>query len=176
MSGKRCIFAAKMRRLLLILVCLGYGFMAQTQGNELSEDRKTVLSTRFLVNTAASMSVSFGLKTLLKEVVNEERPDHSDCKSFPSGHAALAFAGATSLHKEYGKDYPWVSVAGFGAATIIGVERMVSERHHWYDVVAGAGIGIVSTELTWWVSRKLLKNDIVAVGVSGNSIALICDF
>ncbi|SEW16443.1 PAP2 superfamily protein [Prevotella sp. khp7] len=130
--------------------------------------------SRFLVNTAASLAVTYGVKTVLKKTIKEDRPDHSDKESFPSGHAALAFAGATSLHKEFGKECPWVSVAGFGAATIIGVERAVNKHHHWYDVVAGAGIGIASTEFTWWLSDKLFKTDKVAVGVSGNNVSLVC--
>ena len=150
--------------------------MAQGQGIGQDDALEPVVTSRVVLNTAASMSVSFGVKTLLKQVVDEERPDHSDCKSFPSGHAALAFAGATSLHKAYGKRCPWVSVTGFGVATAIGVERVVSERHHWYDVVAGAGIGIVSTELTWWLSGKVFKTDKVAVGLAGNGVALVYAF
>ena len=57
------------------------------------------------------------------------------------------------------------------AATAIGVERVVSDRHHWYDVVAGAGVGIGAAELTWWLSDKLFgKGRRVAVGCSGNTV------
>lgn len=130
---------------------------------------------RFLANTTASLAVTYGLKTILKKTIKEERPDHSDNESFPSGHTALAFSAATSLHKEFGKECPWVSVAGYGVATIIGAERVISERHHWYDVVAGAGLGFASTELTWWLSDKLFKNDKVAVGVSANNVTVACN-
>lgn len=130
---------------------------------------------RFLANTTASLAVTYGLKTILKKTIKEERPDHSDNESFPSGHTALAFSAATSLHKEFGKECPWVSIAGYGVATAIGVERVVSERHHWYDVVAGAGLGFASTELTWWLSDKLFKNDKVAVGVSANNVTVACN-
>lgn len=130
---------------------------------------------RFLANTTASLAVTYGLKTILKKTIKEERPDHSDNESFPSGHTALAFSAATSLHKEFGKECPWVSIAGYGVATAIGVERVVSERHHWYDVVAGAGLGFAATELTWWLSDKLFKNDKVAVGVSANNVTVACN-
>ena len=50
--------------------------------------------SRFAGNTVASMGLAFGGKTALKAMINEERPDHSDNKSFPSGHAAIAFAVA----------------------------------------------------------------------------------
>lgn len=59
---------------------------------------------RFIVNTGASVVVAFGAKTVLKAMVKEERPDHSDNKSFSSGHAAMAFAAARSIDKEFRKD------------------------------------------------------------------------
>ena len=128
---------------------------------------------RFAVNTVASVAVAYVGKTVLKAVVNEERPDHSDNKSFPSGHASMAFAAARSIDKEFRKDSPWISVAGYAAATAVGVERVVNDHHHWYDVLAGAALGFGAAELTWWLSDKVFKNDRVAVGVTGNGVCLI---
>jgi Membrane-associated phospholipid phosphatase len=125
---------------------------------------------RFAVNTVASVAVSYVGKTVLKAVVNEERPDHSDNKSFPSGHATMAFAAARSLDKEFRKDCIWVPIVGYAAATAVGVERVVNDRHHWYDVVAGAALGFGSAELTWWVSDKLFPNRGVAIGVTSNAV------
>ncbi len=131
---------------------------------------------RFAVNTVASVAVAYVGKTVLKAVVNEERPDHSDNKSFPSGHASMAFAAARSIDKEFRKDSPWISVAGYAAATAVGVERVVNDHHHWYDVLAGAALGFGAAELTWWLSDKVFKNDRVAVGVTGNGVAMIYGF
>ncbi len=126
---------------------------------------------RFIVNTGASVVVAFGVKTVLKKAIKEERPDHSDNKSFPSGHASMAFAAARSIDKEFRKDCIWIPIAGYAAATAIGVERVVSDRHHWYDVVAGAGIGFGAAELTWWLSDLCFgKGSNVAVGSSGNTV------
>ena len=127
---------------------------------------------RFAVNTLASVGVGFALKTALKKMVKEERPDHSDKESFPSGHATMAFAAARSIDKEFRKESIWIPIAGYAAATAIGVERVASDRHHWYDVVAGAGLGIASTELTWWLSDMLFpqRKYGVAIGTSGNTI------
>ena len=126
---------------------------------------------RFAVNTIASVGVAFALKTGLKKMIKEERPDHSDNQSFPSGHASMAFAAARSVDKEFRKNCIWIPIAGYAAATAIGVERVVSDRHHWYDVVAGAGVGIGAAELTWWLSDKLFgKGRQVAVGCSGNTV------
>lgn len=127
---------------------------------------------RFIVNTGASVVVAFGAKTALKAMINEERPDHSDNKSFPSGHAAMSFAAARSIDKEFRKDCFWIPIAGYAAATAVGVERVVNDKHHWYDVVAGAAIGVGSAELTWWLSDLLFPNrkNQVAVGISGNTL------
>lgn len=128
--------------------------------------------SRFLVNTVASVGVGFALKTALKKMIKEERPDHSDNQSFPSGHATIAFATARSVDKEFRKESIWIPIAGYAAATAVGVERVVSDKHHWYDVVAGAGLGIASAELTWWLSDMLFpqRKYNVAIGTSGNTI------
>jgi len=154
------------------------GGLGKNKFQKTAEKKKSVSSSsvenhnwsRFILNTAASAGIAWGAKSALKSLVKEERPDHSDDKSFPSGHTAIAFAGATSLHKEFGKEHPLISVAGFAAATAVGIERVANQRHHWYDVLAGAGIGYSSTELTWWLSQKLFKNEHVSMGLTGNSV------
>ena len=132
---------------------------------------------RFAVNTVASMGVAFVGKTALKAVVNEERPDHSDNKSFPSGHAAIAFAAARSIDKEFRKESIWIPIAGYAAATALGVERVVSDRHHWYDVAAGAALGYGAAELTWWLSDKFLgPGSKVAVTTTGQTVDVVYNF
>jgi hypothetical protein len=132
---------------------------------------------RFAVNTIASVGVAYVGKTALKAMIKEERPDHSDNKSFPSGHAAMAFAAARSIDKEFRKESIWIPIAGYAAATAIGIERVASDRHHWYDVVAGAAVGVGSAELTWWLSDKVFgKSSNVAVGYSGNAVAMKYSF
>jgi membrane-associated phospholipid phosphatase len=113
---------------------------------------------RFITNTVASVGVAYVGKTVLKAMIKEDRPDHSDNQSFPSGHASMAFAAARSIDKEFRKDNIWIPIAGYSAATAIGIERIARDRHHWHDVVAGAGLGILSAELSWWLSDKLLNN------------------
>jgi membrane-associated phospholipid phosphatase len=51
------------------------------------------------------------------------------------------------------------------------------DRHHWYDVVAGAGVGIGAAELTWWASDKLLgKDSSIKVAASGNTVDVVYNF
>ena len=147
----------------------GHGSGVRTQGSH--------NWPRFAVNTVASVGMAYVGKTVLKKMIKEERPDHSDNKSFPSGHAAMAFAAARSIDKEFRQVSIWIPIAGYAAATAIGVERVASDRHHWYDVVAGAALGVGAAELTWWASGKLLgKDSNVAVGTNGNAVDVIYRF
>ena len=132
---------------------------------------------RFIVNTGASVVVAYGAKTALKAMVKEERPDHSDNMSFPSGHAAMAFAAARSIDKEFRKESIWIPIAGYAVATAVGIERIASDRHHWYDVLAGAGVGVGAAELTWWLSDLCFgKGSNVAVGSSGKGVEVVYNF
>ena len=132
---------------------------------------------RFIVNSGTSVAVAYGAKTALKAMIKEERPDHSDNKSFPSGHASMAFAAARSIDKEFRKESIWIPIAGYAAATAVGIERVAGDHHHWYDVLAGAGVGIGASELTWWLSDKLFgKGSNVAVGTSGNTVDVAVGF
>ncbi len=77
----------------------------------------------------------------LKYTVRRERPDGSNNKSFPSGHAASSFATATVLHRHYG----WkIGVPAYALGGYVSLARMAWNRHHATDVVMGAGFGIAS--------------------------------
>ena len=121
---------------------------------------------QFAVSAAASYIATAGVAYVLKRGIDEKRPDGSDCKSFPSGHAALAFAGATVLHKEYGHVSPWISVAGYTVAAATAVRRVARDRHYWHDVAAGAAIGVASSELSYWLCGKAFGKKNVDVAIS----------
>jgi len=87
---------------------------------------------------AFSIGTAEILSTLGKSVVHEQRPDHSDNKSFPSGHTTLAFASATTMYRRYG----WqTAIPAYTLASLTAYARVDARKHHWYDVVAGAVIG-----------------------------------
>ena len=79
------------------------------------------------------------------------RPDGSACNSFPSGHTFVAFTGAEIIRREYGKEYPWIAVAGYTVAVLVGAMRIYNNRHWAGDVLAGAGLGMLSVTLTYWI-------------------------
>ena len=113
---------------------------------------------RLLASAALSYGIMAGFVNGIKYTAKEMRPDGSTANSWPSGHTATAFVGASLLHKEYGLTRsPWFSVAGYGMATATGVMRVLNNRHWISDVMSGAGIGILSTELGYAIGDLLFK-------------------
>ena len=79
------------------------------------------------------------------------RPDNNAPTSFPSGHTFSATAAAEILRREYGEEYPWVAVAGYSVAALVGAMRIYNNRHWVGDVLAGAGLGILSVSAVYWI-------------------------
>ena len=123
---------------------------------------------RMLASAALSYGIMASFVNGIKYTAKEMRPDGSSANSWPSGHTATAFVGATLLHKEYGLTRsPWWSVAGYGVATATGVMRVLNNRHWVSDVMSGAGLGILSGELGYalcdlmFKQKGLLRNDLI---------------
>ena len=106
-------------------------------------DRTIILSTSYLIMGIAVNSI--------KRFAKEERPDGSNNQSFPSGHAATAFMGAEFLWQEYKNVSPWIGIAGYTIAAGTGFLRMYNNKHWFTDIVAGAGFGILSTKMAYWL-------------------------
>jgi hypothetical protein len=105
---------------------------------------------RALEVAAESVLLTLGSVQVLKDVSERERPDGSSDQSFPSGHTAKAFLGATFLGRWV--DARWDSDLGYLAyvpATAVGLARMQHDKHWASDVVAGALLGTFFTHLIW---------------------------
>lgn len=114
---------------------------------------------RLTVSTLLSNITMAAIVNSMKYSVKEMRPDNSTRNSFPSGHTATVFTAATILHKEYGLTRsPWFSIGGYAIATATGVMRVLNNRHWISDVMAGAGIGILSTELGYFAADLIFRN------------------
>ena len=92
----------------------------------------------------------------IKYTVREPRPYNVEKRnSYPSGHTATAFMGAELVRREYGIGY---GIAAYAVACGIGVMRMYNDKHWLNDVIGGAGIGILSAQIGYWLlpyTRKL---------------------
>lgn len=102
-------------------------------GVTLAHDADWLGVAQLSVDTIATVGTVYALK----HIVREQRPDHSDFQSFPSDTAALAFAPAAFLWDRYGWQY---GAPAYAAAAFVGYSRVDSRQHHWYDVLASAGI------------------------------------
>jgi membrane-associated phospholipid phosphatase len=101
------------------------------------------------------------LTSNLKQLTHVARPNGASFDSFPSQHTSAAFSAARLLDKEYGQRSVWYSVGGYTVATVTGGLRIAKDNHWLSDVMAGAGVGLLSTELAYWaypwLHRQLLR-------------------
>lgn len=112
----------------------------------------------FLTASILSYTIGYGTSRILKTNISKLRPDWGGFHSFPSGHTTLAFIGATILSKEYKDNYPYISALGYGLSTATGLSRIMNDRHWTSDVLFGAGLGIIATELSYYITDILYKN------------------
>lgn len=147
---------------------------AGIKGKNNLRDRSIILGTSYLLLSGTV----YGLKTLTKV----ERPDGSGYNSFPSGHTATAFAGAEFLWQEYKDVSIWYGISGYLIATGTGFFRIYNNKHWLTDVAAGAGIGILSTKVAYWIfpyvdkhifkSKKNASTGMVAPFYNGKQLGL----
>lgn len=104
---------------------------------------------------AGSAIFCVAISSGLKYAYQAERPYSGVFNSFPSGHTMTAFFGAEMLRRELGEEYPGIAIAGYAVATGVGLFRMYNNRHWASDVLAGAGLGILSTSLMYWLAPYL---------------------
>ncbi len=110
---------------------------------------------------AASVAISHALMTgavsAFKYGTDVMRPDGTTRNSFPSGHTATAFMNATILTREYGHKTPLVGIGAYATAAGTGFMRMANNRHWLSDVLTGAGIGILTSELGYAIGDLIFE-------------------
>jgi membrane-associated phospholipid phosphatase len=135
--------------------------------------------TKYLVISQLS---SFILTQAAKGITNVQRPVGGKT-SFPSGHTTTAFVGATVIFYEFKDTEPLLAYSGYVLATATGFLRLTNDKHWLPDVLVGAGVGILITNLVYHFKplknfqpfKK--KNDVaIAPLINVNSIGFVCRF
>ncbi|TWV99642.1 phosphatase PAP2 family protein [Chitinophaga pinensis] len=123
--------------------------MAGIKGKHNFADRTILLGMSSVLVTSSTF--------FIKNATGRLRPDGSTYNSFPSGHTSVAFMTAQFMWEEYKDVSPWYGVAGYAVATTTGVLRIYNNRHWLSDVVAGAGLGILSTKAAYWAYPRIQR-------------------
>lgn len=102
---------------------------------------------RLSVGLTSYLTMS-ALVNLTKYTVKEKRPNSSAHNSFPSGHTATVFTGAELIREEYGTG---IGIAAYSVASGVAFLRLYNGRHWLNDIIAGAGFGILSARIGYWM-------------------------
>ena len=150
-----------MKKFLPIVLAILFSFATSAQQVEVYGARQnvrtsgdilvSVLPASYLITTlslqdweglkqgAFTGALTMGIGSGLKYLIDKERPDKSNNKSFPSLHTGFSFAGATFIQRRYG--WEW-GIPAYAVATYVGWSRVYGKKHDWVDVTAGAVLGI----------------------------------
>lgn len=126
-----------------------------------------------------SQLATAGAVHFLKSITKVERPN-GGIHSFPSRHTSLAFGTATALWHEFKDDHPVWAGSGFVFATATGFLRITNNAHWVPDVLAGAAIGILCTNLVYCLlpdkscNNSLFKDRITVLPQVGNDSFGLC--
>lgn len=113
---------------------------------------------QMLTSTAVSGMFAITFAEGIKNTIGRTRPNSPFKRnSFPSGHTLSAFCSATILSEEYKSLSPWYSIGGYTTASLVGVSRVLNNRHWASDVLAGAGFGILSGKLGYAIGDCLFN-------------------
>lgn len=112
-----------------------------------------------------SLATSTVTVAVLKEVVEKARPNAKGVNSFPSGHTAAAFSGASFINLRYGPR--WGAPAAVLAA-YTGASRVRAQKHFLDDVVSGLSISVLANRyFTFPASERVAVTPLVSEEGSG---------
>ncbi len=145
--------------------------LTYTIGRARGADRARHLGMDLLEAQILSEGVVEGLKVVVRRprpLNPDGTPNSSTTFSFPSGHAAITFAGATVLQQHLG----WrAALPTYSIASYVAISRLHDNRHYLSDVVFGAATGvIIGRAVTWHGRNNYPILPVLAPGLVGAAI------
>ncbi|MGL6269559.1 MAG: phosphatase PAP2 family protein [Chitinophagaceae bacterium] len=104
---------------------------------------------------AGSIIITGGAGFIMRKISGNMEVYNSKGTRFPSGHTANAFRGAEIVFQELKDTHRVMSYSGYLVASAVGVLRIYNKAHFLTEVLAGAGLGILSTKLTYLAFDKV---------------------
>ncbi len=119
---------------------------------------KGPLGRRVVLKSGLGAALAYLVEHLIKFWIKRPRPflavpgarlllEFKNSPSFPSGHAAVAFAIALTVARFYPRRAPW----WLGWALLVSYTRVYVGEHYPVDVLGGALLGLVVAALSWLV-------------------------
>ncbi|WP_076410714.1 phosphatase PAP2 family protein [Shewanella sp. UCD-KL12] len=103
--------------------------------------------------------ITQGIAEVTKTVTDIDRPCGGH-RSFPSGHTAAAFSGASFMHHRYGWEY---GLPAYLAATGVAYSRVQANKHWSTDVLAGAALAYT---VSYFLTDKFEDPNLSVVPIS----------
>lgn len=125
--------------------------LALTFGLKLSGVKSNSSWAKLFSMSFLAFLLDYGTVSIMKKNIYAKRPDISGNNSFPSGHTSFAFMNAHIFVKEYATNNYLYSTLAYTLASFTGAMRVMNNRHWVADVLAGASIGMFSTELAYYL-------------------------
>ncbi len=113
---------------------------------------------KFLEQTTIGATATLAMFAIVqsgKYIISRQRPNNAEYNSMPSGHTATTFMGAEFLRMEFRETSPWIGIAGYAFAATTAYMRVYNDRHWMTDTFVGAGVGILSVKIAYWLAPKL---------------------
>jgi membrane-associated phospholipid phosphatase len=106
---------------------------------------------------AGSILITGGAGYVMRRVSEQIKGFEIVDTQFPSGHTANAFRGAEILRQELSGRHPLLQWSGYLVAGLVAGSRLMRGEHYLSEVVAGAGLGILSTKITYGLFHRIKR-------------------
>jgi membrane-associated phospholipid phosphatase len=146
------------------LMQTGTGLATLALGRAIKKPQVAALGDDLLRAQLVSQVIVQGVKYTTRRL----RPDGSSRNSFPSGHAASAFATASVIQRHFG----WrAGIPAYAFGGYIAASRVAAHRHYLSDVLVGAAVGVAAGR-TVTVGSGTTAFDLGVAPASGGGVAI----